>query len=124
MKKKDKEAGEKARAGVLLSSFIRSISQEETVIENEDGTPKKVMKAEALARQIWDRALGTYRYVEELTGKIKRPLPDRSMIDLIFNRMEGTAGTLDDTKKRHESLPDKMSRQNKERVNKLAAEGD
>jgi len=104
----------KRRVGQLISSHIRLIAQE----KNEDG----INNAELLARQLWQMALGKFKTVNSKTGEIKTLPPDRDAMHTILDRMEGTAGTLDDTKKRHESLPDKMSRQNKERINKLAAE--
>lgn len=118
-KNKDRELGEKARAGTLLSSFIRTIAQEKIAIEVEGRPPEVIMKAEALARQIWNRALGEYRTVDSKTGKITHYCPDKDMIHLIFDRMEGKAGSAEDAKNKIESIPEKMSRQNKERLNKL-----
>jgi len=98
MKKKDLknklEAGEKSRAGRLLSTFLREIAQEKTeILSVEGGIPKKVTKARALAAQIWRRALGTYTYVDPVTEVIKQPPPDKQMIELIFDRCEGKVGT-------------------------------
>ncbi len=124
MKKKDKEAGDKSRAGVLLSSFIRIIAQEKILVEEEElgKDPKKITKAEALARQIWNRALGAYKTVDIKTGVIKHHAPDKDMITLIFDRMEGKAGSAEDTKQKSESVPARIGRQNKERLNKIANE--
>ena len=55
------------KAGQLLSQFIRSIALEETeLIKGADGEDQMASKAEALARLMWQRALG---YVEQRIEK-------------------------------------------------------
>ena len=125
MKKKDlkqeSEAGNKQRAGRLLSTFLRAIAQEKTtVVEDEDGVPKTVTKARALADQIWHRALGTFVFIDPVTQQIKQPPPDKAMIELIFDRCEGKVGTHEEEKKKDASVPDKVSQANKDKLNKLA----
>ena len=124
MKKKDlkreSEAGEKARAGRLLSTFLRAIAQEKIKLVDKDGMPRTVTKARALAEQMWNRALGTHFYVDEKTGEIKNPPPDKSMIDILFDRCEGKVGTHEEEVKKDASVPDKVSQANKEKLNKLA----
>ena len=124
MKKKDLknklEAGEKSRAGRLLSTFLREIAQEKTEIISDDEVPKRVTKARALADQIWYRALGTYQYVDPLTRVVKQPPPDKQMIELIFDRCEGKVGTHEEEVKKDASVPDKVSQANKDKLNKLA----
>ena len=115
------EAGEKSRAGRLLSTFLREIAQEKTEILSVEGNiPKKVTKARALAAQIWRRALGTYTYVDPATDVVKQPPPDKQMIELIFDRCEGRVGTHDEEVKKDASVPDKVSQANKDKLNKLA----
>ena len=122
MKLKDKlEAGNKKRAGHLISSFIRSVAQEKVVAIGED----MVTRAEALARLLWDMALGSViKTVDPDTGKINLAIavPDKHAMDIIMDRMEGRVGTFEDEKKKSESIPDKISRMNKKRANKLALE--
>ena len=125
MKKKDLknklEAGEKSRAGRLLSTFLREIAQEKTeVMTADDEAPKKVTKAKALAAQIWARALGTFVFLDPLTQQVKQPPPDKQMIELIFERCEGKVGTHDEEVKKDASVPDKVSQANKDKLNKLA----
>ena len=119
---KDKlEAGDKKRAGRLLSTFLREIAQEKTeILSVEGGVPKQVTKARALAAQIWRRALGTYVYIDPVTDVTKQPPPDKQMIELIFDRCEGKVGTHDEEVKKDASVPDKISQANKENLNKLA----
>lgn len=116
---KDKlEAGDKRRAGTLLSNFLRQIAQEKVAGEKEVMT-----KAEALARQIWNRALGRHAIgVDNDTGKIIYEKPDKSMIDIIFDRTEGRVGTFEEEKKKGEDIPSKVSRKNKARINKMSTD--
>lgn len=114
------EAGDKKRAGRLLSTFIRQIAQEKIAVEVSEGEAVEVTKAEALARQIWDRALGAFKTVDMKTGAIKHYAPDKDMIHILFDRMEGRVGTFEDEKKKAESIPNKISRKNKQRINKIS----
>ena len=124
MKKKELktklEAGDKKRAGRLLSTFLREIAQETITVENADGVPKTVTKARALADQMWARALGVYTYIDPVTSVLKQPPPDKSMIELIFDRCEGKVGTHEEEKKKDASVPHKVSQANKDKLNKLA----
>ena len=122
--KRESEAGNKQRAGRLLSTFLRAIAQEKVnIIDGENGVPKQITKARALADQIWHRALGTYTYVDPLTEAVKQPPPDKSMIELIFDRCEGRVGTVEEEVKKDASVPDKVSQANKDKINKLAQKG-
>lgn len=115
---KDKlEAGNKKRAGHLISSFIRSVAQEKVA-----GDKGQLTRAEALARLLWDMALGVVKTVDMDTGKILVGYapPDKHAMDVIMDRMEGRVGTFEDEKKKSESIPDKISRKNKNRINKLS----
>jgi hypothetical protein len=115
---KDKlEAGNKKRAGHLISSFIRSVAQEKVA-----GEDTVITRAEALARLLWDMALGRSKVVDMETGKITTEYssPDKHAMDVIIDRMEGRVGSFEDEKKKSESIPDKISRKNKNRINKLS----
>ena len=126
MKKKDlkreSEAGEKQRAGRLLSTFLRTIAQEKIKIVGGDEVPKTVTKARALANQIWARALGTYSYVDIKTGEVKTPAPDKQMIELIFERCEGRVGTHEEEVKKDASVPGKISDARKQHLNQCSLE--
>jgi hypothetical protein len=112
---------DKKRINRLITDFIKQVAIEEVCIEDADTAENVVItKAEALARQIWDRALGVYKELDLKTGKIKTPPPDKAMIQLIMDRMEGKVADAPKTKdKDAESIPDMISRKNKERLNKL-----
>lgn len=115
---KDKlEAGDKKRAGRLISSFIRSVAQEKVAGETEP-----ITRAEALARLLWDMALGRIKVVDMETGKISTECssPDKHAMDIVIERMEGRVGTFEDEKKKSESVPDRVSRASKKHINKLA----
>jgi len=116
--KRDKlEAGNKKRAGHLISSFIRSVAQEKVAGETD-----AITRAEALARLLWDMALGRSKVVDIETGKISTEYisPDKHAMDIIMDRMEGKVGTFEDEKKKSENIPDRVSRKNKARINKLS----
>jgi len=123
MTKKSKEneellqLGQKARAGKLLSEYIRAIGDERTervdVIVNADKVePRIVSKAERMARDIWKEAL------EGTDDKIK--LEYRK---LVIDRIEGKVGTgLTGADIEHpgRNVPDRVSDINRDRLNKLA----
>jgi len=114
------EAGNKQRAGRLLSTFLRQIAQEKVNVAGGDEAPKTVTKARALADQIWARAFGTYSYWDPVKETMVTPAPDKSMIELIFDRCEGRVGTVEEEVKKDASVPDKVSQANKDKINKLA----
>lgn len=127
MKKKELkqklEAGDKQRAGRLLSTFLREIAQEKINVAEEGEIPKMVTKARVLADQMWARALGLYQYIDPVVGVIKQPPPDKQMIELIFDRCEGKVGTHEEEQKKDANVPDKVSQANKDKLNKLAQKG-
>jgi hypothetical protein len=111
---KPPEMGKKSRAGNLLSSYLRAIAQEEVA----HGSGRMMCKAEALAHLIWDKALG---YKETLPdGEEVYHEPDKDMIKLVYDRMEGKVTNSEETKDRGQTLPEKVSDTNKGRMNKIA----
>lgn len=115
---KDKlEAGDKKRAGRLVSTFLRSVAQEK--VAGETGA---VTRAEALARLLWDMALGRSKIVDMETGKITTECssPDKHAMDIVIDRIEGKTGTFEQEKTKSESVPKKVSRKNKQRINKIS----
>ena len=112
--------GIKTRAGQLLSQYLRTIAEEETeFVKGEDGKDRMATKAEALARKIWASALGTP--VTEITDDGKtittHPRPDKALMRLLFDRIEGKIAMADDTKKKS-TIADKVSEQGKKRISK------
>lgn len=93
MSKKGESKGTKVRAGQLLSRFLRSIAEEVTELDSKDGEDVLVSKAERMARIMFKEALG---YEEVEIGKQGQRIvhvhkPDKTMIGLIYERMEGRA---------------------------------
>ncbi|MEN6335906.1 MAG: hypothetical protein ABFE01_16760 [Phycisphaerales bacterium] len=118
------ELGQRSRAGRLLSEYIRAIGTEtDQVVQDEvpqgctPGMPRMVSKAEALARHIWRNALP--RTDDDGT----RHEPDIRYIHIVLERAEGKAGTVEQEKTdTRESVPDKISRINAERINRISSE--
>jgi len=113
------ELGSKQRAGHLISSYLRAISTEKTELVDVAIGPDKVerrivSKGEALARDMVEKAL---RHDDE-----KMKLEYRK---LVLDRIEGRpdVGQVDEKQKRS-SVPDRVSEENKKRINALAKSGE
>ena len=123
MAKKLPEMGNKTRAGNILSTYLRLIAQETVARDDfEKGETRTMSKAEALAYLIWNKALG---YREEATGEngetvIVEHEPDKDMIKLVYDRIEGKVANPEENKDREQKLPDKVSDTNRARLNKMA----
>ena len=119
--KKNSLIGDKIRAGTLLSTHLRKIAQEKTeFIDGPDGD-QMGSKAEALARLMWKMALGYEETTDD--GKITIHFPDRGMVQLIWDRMEGRAAPVNENLIKKRALPKKVSDENKKRMNELATGG-
>lgn len=119
---KDKlEAGNKKRAGRLISTFIRSVAQEKVAEETSEGNVEMITRAEVLARRLWSMALGEVKFLNLKTGSIMLVPPDKDAYHIIIERMEGRVGSFEDEKKKNESIPNKISRKNKTRANKISS---
>ncbi len=118
--------GDKARAGRLLSDYLRRIAQEQTeFVKGPDGDDTMVSKAEALARLMFKLALGWDEVVSKKSnGNIieitKKHNPSMGMIALIWDRIEGRSVPLAGDDKQGRTLPKKISEENKRRMNELA----
>jgi len=111
--------GLQTRAGQLLSQYLRAIAEEKTeFIKGVDGEDKMATKAEALAREIWASALGTpIVEVTDAGEKIKtQRRPDKVMMHLLFDRIEGKAMPISETDKKKGTVADKVSEQGKKRI--------
>ena len=116
-------AGDKIRAGRQLSTFLRKIAQEKTeLVKGEDGE-ELMTKAEALARKMFALALGTTVYDIKKGKDVVLP-PDRGMIALIWDRMEGRAVATDDSDMQKRTVPKKISDANKQRLNDMVKTDD
>ncbi|UCF13018.1 MAG: hypothetical protein JSW06_01865 [Thermoplasmatales archaeon] len=130
--KKLTELGQKQRAGRLLSEYIRAIGDERTevmdiAISPDEVKHKIVSKAERLARDIWDKALG--KSFTDTDGVDVRPDPKVTLEyrKLVIERVEGKVGTgLTGADIEHpgRSIPDRISGQNRDRLNRMAQGGE
>lgn len=117
MSKPDK--AHRTKAGQLLSKWLRQIAEEETeFIKDNDGEDRMATKAEAIARLIWKKALG---YSEKKINSkgvevIENHPPDRTMMSMIFDRIEGRAPVSTDMGKKKRSVADKVSEQGAKRI--------
>ena len=117
-----REAGEKQRAGRALSELIRAVGQEKTEVVLDDGPcpgpPRIISKAESLARYIWKKALPH----KDDNGDMHEP--ELEYVRITLDRSDGKPGTPRqiDESTGQESVPDRISRLNKERLNTLAAD--
>lgn len=110
-------AGVKRQATITLSKLIKQIGHEKHTIDDEG---QVLTKFEALARLVWNRALG---YTEEdvETGEKTVHKPDKGFINLVFDRTEGkvptiaTGGDKDKAK-----VADRVGEQVRSRINRLA----
>lgn len=101
MSKDLSQRGAKSKAGKLLSQYLRLIAQEFESIDNA-GDP--YTKAELLARKIWEKALEG----------------DKTMIQLVFDRMEGKPSTVNNKDPRSDfPIADNVSDKGKNTINKF-----
>jgi hypothetical protein len=123
--KKDKKptaSTVKKRAGLLLNTFLREIAEEETeFLKDDDDGDRMVTKAEALARMIWDRALGfeEKRMEKDKEVTIEHP-PDKFYVGILFDRIEGRAAPVSYGGKKQRTIADKVGEQSKKRINNIA----
>ncbi len=108
--------GDKMRAGTLLSTHLRKIAQEATETTSEGGM---ITKAEALARLMFKLALG-YSELDVKTNIETIHAPDRGMIGLVWDRIEGRAALITDNAAKKRTLPKRVSDENKKRLNNMA----
>ncbi len=120
-KKQNSLIGDKSRAGRLLSSHLRKIAQEKTELVGEPSDECIGTKAEALARLMWKMALGHTTKVHTTDKGVIETVhaPDRGMIQLIWDRIEGRAVPVNEGLGKRRKLPAKVSDANKQRLNDM-----
>lgn len=111
----------KAEAGKLLSQFLRQIAEEKTErIEDPEQGDRIASKAEALARVMWKIALG-YTEFDPKTQKEKIHKPDKSMIKLLYERIEGKVPESPRVKGDTEDVADKVTALGRKRINAISS---
>ena len=123
------ELGKRSRAGRVLSEYLRGIATErtETVIDPITCKAVIVSKAEALARKLWDRAMGRRIKEDPETGRtvIVEGEIDLDCAKLLLERIEGKTGVSSDaTDAGKPTAADRVSEVNKRRLNSMAEGGD
>ena len=106
------------KASRLLSRYIREIANE-AVMPMEDAAAENgirmATRAEALARKLWQMAEG---YTETIDGKTKVHPPDRNIIAILLERMEGRVPTIDaKDQKPKASVAERVGDQSRNRMN-------
>ena len=110
--------GDRMRAGTLLSTHLRRIAQEETEFLDLPDGGRMGTKAEALARLMFKLALG-YEERDADTNVVTKHGPDRGMLGLIWDRIEGRAAPITDNAAKKRTLPNRVSDENTKRLNDM-----
>lgn len=125
--KKLTELGAKSRTGTLMSSLFRAVASECTEVilikVPGDNTGKMearlVSKAEAIVRDIMEKALP--HRPEDFIGGILDSKEQLEYRKLVLDRVDGKTGAVgEDSKGFGETIPDKISRINKDFLNEQA----
>lgn len=117
------EHTQKIRAGMLLSKYLKIIAREKTelVKDPKTGEDRIASKAEALSRKIWKMALG-YEEENVKTNTTKVYAPDKAMMRLVFDRIEGKTGSADDPNKNRDKIADQVTQMSKDRINSMTGD--
>ena len=113
--KKLLQLGQKARAGRLISEYIRAIGTEKTervdvTIDVDTVEPQIISKAEAMVRDMWSKALKNDDAKEKLEYR-------KILIERIEGRPEANQ---EEGVKKKLSIPDRISDFNKDKLNEIA----
>ena len=106
------------KARQFLTSFLKKIADEQTETLFIEGEDKMITKAEALARLIWKMALG-YEETNIVNGEMLPSIihnPNKGMMGLLFDRIEGRAVPVAEVGKEKKDIADKISAQGKSRI--------
>lgn len=120
--------GKLTRNGMVFSRALREIGREQTEVAGADpdtGDTKLITKIEALARKMWELALGWEEEVyvkvsgsDEKELKIKKHKPDVPILKELLERLEGKAGG-DKKKDPHKPVSERIREQSKLKINAL-----
>ncbi len=115
--------GLRTKAGQLLSQYLREISEEETELIHDpnSGEDRMATKAEALARRIWQDALGYSEQVKAKEGgfiDLIHP-PNRAAQSILFDRVEGRAPASVNEGDKKITAAEKVTEQVQKRINNI-----
>ena len=114
---------EAMKAGRLLTRFLKQIGEEETeLVKDDNGEDRLASKMEACARNMWDIALGaTYQTEDPVTKEAvdHKRTPDKGMMSLIFDRIEGRAPNAVTEADETLSVADRITEQGKNRISSI-----
>lgn len=125
------QRGEKIRAGLIISKYLRAVLQEKTELVSVAVGPDKVKqklvsKGEKIARDMIRLAMGIDRKVNNAGEIIDDGLDPKMTLEyrkLVIERADGKAGTVQEALGEDEkSIPDRMSEENKMRMNRISQE--
>jgi hypothetical protein len=109
-----------AKAGRMLSQFIRKIAEEETEFLEGVGSAddRMLTKAEMLARKMWRLALGYKEVIltEDGASKTVEHQPDFKMATILMDRMEGRVSTAVEDAVSRPTTTSKVSEQGLKRI--------
>jgi hypothetical protein len=117
--------GNKMKAGKILNNLLRLVSMEKTEFwkdVTEPGDDRYISKAEALVRTAYKMALGYSEERERKTedGNIVKYTtyiaPDRHLLALIWERLEGKVSTAEEIEERRAKIADRVSEEGKKRI--------
>ena len=117
------EHGKRTLLGMKFSHILRKIGNEQT----EELGEEMISKAEALARKMWDLALGYKEEIwvkvkgsDEMELKIKQHKPDTAVLKELLERLEGKAGEAG-KKTPVKPASERVREQTKDRINAIGA---
>ena len=109
-----------AKAGRMMSKFIRLIAEEETEFLPGEGSAddRMLTKAEMLVRKMWRIGLGYKEIIltEDGGSKTIEHAPDLKMAAILMDRMEGRCGTVQEDEVERSTITSKISDQGKKRI--------
>jgi hypothetical protein len=106
----------RAPTGAILSKYLRALALD---VETMDDSGDPITKAQALAKLVWQYALGFEKEDPDNPGKKTHIPPDWRAIDLLYNRIEGKVNLMP-PEETGRSLTEKISDLGKAKLNSLA----
>ena len=122
------EHGLKVRAGQALTRHLIQVGQEKTESNGFDdkGSSRQITKIEALARLMWKLAFGYEEEIRSLNKDGKATMtkkivaPDKALIALIYDRLEGKVSSGDDEGAKKQPGSNKVQDQVQRRMTQMS----